>query len=544
MIRIVEGVSGRVRVRSELAIRFDYGSVIPWVRRREDGTIAIAGPDALLVTAPVDLVGENMHTVSEFELSPGERVPFVLTWFPSNQELPERVDAERGARRHRGLLARVDGSLRARGTAPRRARPLARHAEGAHVRADGRDRRGADDVAPRGARRGPQLGLPLLLGARRDADAALARARGLRGRGGRVARLAAPRDRRLARRAAVAVRDRGRAAERRGRAAVARGVRGLEAGAGRERGRRPAPARRLRRDPRRALPGAMRGPAAVGRRVGAQPASARAARDGLARARRGDLGGARPAAALHALEGDVLGGVRPRRAVRRGARSRGSRRALAGAAGRGARRRVPERVPRGGRRVHAVLRLGSARREPAADAARRLPAGRRSACRRARSPRSSASSRTTGSCSATAPTTRTSTSTASHPAREPSSPARSGSSRCWRSRADGTRPRRSSSRCSTLRNDLGLLAEEYDPVAKRLVGNFPQAFTHFTLVDAALTLAGSEGRLPAGCAQRCPKWWARGSAVTTSGLAATRRASGERLSSSRTRTFRFRSTRS
>ena len=41
------------------------------------------------------------------------------------------------------------------------------------------------------------------------------------------------------------------------------------------------------------------------------------------------------------------------------------------------------------------------------------------------------------------------------------------------------------------------LAEEYDPVAKRLVGNFPQAFTHFTLVDAALTLAGSEGRLPA-----------------------------------------------
>ncbi len=48
-----------------------------------------------------------------------------------------------------------------------------------------------------------------------------------------------------------------------------------------------------------------------------------------------------------------------------------------------------------------------------------------------------------------------------------------------------------------LRNDLGLLAEEYDPVTKRLVGNFPQAFTHFTLVDAALTLSGSEGRLPA-----------------------------------------------
>ncbi len=82
VIRIVEGVSGRVLVRSELAIRFDYGSVIPWVRRREEGTVAIAGPDALLVTAPVDLVGENMHTVSEFELGPGDRVHFELTWFP------------------------------------------------------------------------------------------------------------------------------------------------------------------------------------------------------------------------------------------------------------------------------------------------------------------------------------------------------------------------------------------------------------------------------------------------------------------------------
>ena len=76
-------------------------------------------------------------------------------------------------------------------------------------------------------------------------------------------------------------------------------------------------------------------------------------------------------------------------------------------------------------------------------------------------------------------------------------PAPSGSSRCSRSRDDGTRPRRSSSALLALRNDLGLLAEEYDPVAKRLVGNFPQAFTHFALVDAALTLAGGDGRLPA-----------------------------------------------
>ncbi len=94
VIRIVEGVSGRVPVRADISIRFDYGSVIPWVRRREEGTLAVAGPDALLLTSPVELVGENMHTVAEFEVAPGDRVPFVLTWYPSNEDLPERVDAE------------------------------------------------------------------------------------------------------------------------------------------------------------------------------------------------------------------------------------------------------------------------------------------------------------------------------------------------------------------------------------------------------------------------------------------------------------------
>ena len=97
VIRIVEGVSGRVPVRADISIRFDYGSVIPWVRRREEGTLAVAGPDALLLTSPVELVGENMHTVAEFEVAPGDRVPFVLTWYPSNEDLPERVDAEQAS---------------------------------------------------------------------------------------------------------------------------------------------------------------------------------------------------------------------------------------------------------------------------------------------------------------------------------------------------------------------------------------------------------------------------------------------------------------
>lgn len=94
VVRIVEGVAGRVPVQMDLTIRFDYGSIVPWVRRRDDGILAIAGPDALHLATPVDLVGQNMHTVAEFDVSEGDRVPFVLTWYPSHRDLPERVDAE------------------------------------------------------------------------------------------------------------------------------------------------------------------------------------------------------------------------------------------------------------------------------------------------------------------------------------------------------------------------------------------------------------------------------------------------------------------
>jgi GH15 family glucan-1,4-alpha-glucosidase len=94
VVRIVEGVEGRVTLRMDLTIRFDYGSVVPWVRRRDDGILAVAGPDALHLATPVNLVGQNLHTVAAFEVTAGERVPFVLTWYPSNEDLPERVDAE------------------------------------------------------------------------------------------------------------------------------------------------------------------------------------------------------------------------------------------------------------------------------------------------------------------------------------------------------------------------------------------------------------------------------------------------------------------
>ena len=94
VVRIVEGVRGRVPMRMDVTIRFDYGSVVPWVRRTSGGIVAVAGPDALVLRTPVGLVGQNFHTVAEFTVAEGSRIPFVLTWFPSHRDLPEVVEAE------------------------------------------------------------------------------------------------------------------------------------------------------------------------------------------------------------------------------------------------------------------------------------------------------------------------------------------------------------------------------------------------------------------------------------------------------------------
>ena len=94
LARIVEGVRGEVEVATELVIRFDYGSAVPWVTRVDGALVAIAGPNALRIDTPADLRGEEMTTVGEVVVSPGDRVPFVLSWFPSHEHVPEPVDAE------------------------------------------------------------------------------------------------------------------------------------------------------------------------------------------------------------------------------------------------------------------------------------------------------------------------------------------------------------------------------------------------------------------------------------------------------------------
>src|SRR3954468_19850807 len=94
IVRIVEGLDGSVPMRSELVVRFDYGHIVPWVRRADHARVATAGPAALCFRTPVEVHGEDFRTVSEFTLEQGQRVPFALGWFPSHEELPEMVDAE------------------------------------------------------------------------------------------------------------------------------------------------------------------------------------------------------------------------------------------------------------------------------------------------------------------------------------------------------------------------------------------------------------------------------------------------------------------
>jgi GH15 family glucan-1,4-alpha-glucosidase len=94
VVRVVEGMSGRVPMRTAVRLRFDYGSVVPWVRHRDGQVSAIAGPDAAWLSSPVPLRGRDMATVAEFTVSPGERVPFVLAYRPSHQPEPRPVDAE------------------------------------------------------------------------------------------------------------------------------------------------------------------------------------------------------------------------------------------------------------------------------------------------------------------------------------------------------------------------------------------------------------------------------------------------------------------
>jgi GH15 family glucan-1,4-alpha-glucosidase len=93
VLRLVQGLRGRVRMRSETRLRFDYGSVVPWVRRIDEHTLeAVAGPEAVALRTTAPLEGHDLATVAEFSIAEGQSVPFSLNWYPSYQKRPAPLD--------------------------------------------------------------------------------------------------------------------------------------------------------------------------------------------------------------------------------------------------------------------------------------------------------------------------------------------------------------------------------------------------------------------------------------------------------------------
>ena len=243
-------------MRLELVVRFDYGSIVPWVRRVDGAWRAIAGPDGLELCTPVRADRRELQDDRRVH-GRASRTGARSCWGGFRRTIRGRLpttrprSSSRDTTKHwRGWSARCDytGEWRDAGVA------VAAHAGVAHVRADRRDRRRGDDVAARVARRHAQLGLPVLLGARRDPHP-----RGVDRRAATATRRRAgvsgccapwpggPED------AADHVRRRRRAAPHRDRARLAARLRGLPTRAHRERRARAAAARRVRRARRRAV---------------------------------------------------------------------------------------------------------------------------------------------------------------------------------------------------------------------------------------------------------------------------------------------------
>ena len=94
LVRIVEGLTGSVEVDCTLVVRFGYGQVMPWMRRTGGQLLGVAGPDAVWLATPVTLTGRNCTHQATFTVQAGQRVPFVLSYMPSYQGVPEQCDPD------------------------------------------------------------------------------------------------------------------------------------------------------------------------------------------------------------------------------------------------------------------------------------------------------------------------------------------------------------------------------------------------------------------------------------------------------------------
>jgi GH15 family glucan-1,4-alpha-glucosidase len=107
IVRLVRGLRGRVALRVEFILRFDYGSVVPWVERLDEGGIsAVAGPERVILRTPAPLRGEDLTTVGEFSIAAGDTVPFVMSYGPSHLPRPHPIDAEQALHRVEGFWQR------------------------------------------------------------------------------------------------------------------------------------------------------------------------------------------------------------------------------------------------------------------------------------------------------------------------------------------------------------------------------------------------------------------------------------------------------
>ncbi|WP_405826173.1 glycoside hydrolase family 15 protein [Streptomyces sp. NBC_01390] len=94
LIRIVEGVSGRVPMRSALRMRFSYGRVVPWVHKHEGRTVAVAGPDSVWFDTTAETYGKSLTTYADFTVAPGDRIAFTISWEPSHKQPPALPEPE------------------------------------------------------------------------------------------------------------------------------------------------------------------------------------------------------------------------------------------------------------------------------------------------------------------------------------------------------------------------------------------------------------------------------------------------------------------
>ena len=383
LLRRITGIKGSVEVSHTWVVRADYGKVRPWVRRQQvagqEVIMATAGPDRLVLRGPRLPRGDRPPARRRVHRRRGRRAQLLHHLVPLARRGPGRAQPRRPDRPHH-RARRGQWAAQCRVDVPHPdvvVRSLVTLRLLTHEQTGGHRRR-ADHVAARGLRRRAQLGLPLLLAARRRADARVAGHRRLHRGGLAVAQLVAARGRRRPRGPAGDVHRRRRPPAARADPRPPARLRGLAAGAGRQRRGRPAPDGRARRGDGRARR-RRAGPGCRGRRrrVAAAAGPGRRPRQELAAARQRDLGDPRPAAALHPLAGDGVGGLRPRHPGRRGERPGGA----AGALARGPRRRA-RGDPRQGlrpraRHVHPALRHPRGGRLAAGAAAGRLRRRRR-----------------------------------------------------------------------------------------------------------------------------------------------------------------------